>query len=52
MTHGDDSVFIKLTRSAGGQYNFSQVFAALTSNQELCGILQVLKRIGQVVGKE
>jgi hypothetical protein len=52
MTNGDDSVFVKLTRSTGGQYNFSRVFAALTSNQELYGTLQILKRISQVVGKE
>ncbi len=52
MTNGDDSVFVKLSRSAEGQYNFSRVFAALTSNKELYGILQILKRIGQVVGKE
>ncbi|MBT9314516.1 type I restriction endonuclease subunit R [Leptothoe spongobia] len=49
MTNGDSSVFVKLARASGGEYNFSRVFAALTSNQELYGILQVLKRIGQVV---
>jgi hypothetical protein len=50
MTNGDDSVFVKLTRDQGGRYDISRVFAALTSNQELWGILQVLKRIGQEVG--
>jgi hypothetical protein len=49
MTNGDDSVFVKLAQTQGGQYNFSRVFAALTSNQELYGVLQVLKRIRQVV---
>ena len=33
------------------QYNFSQVFSVLTSNQELYGILRILKRIGQLVGQ-
>jgi hypothetical protein len=51
MTNGDDSVFVKLTRVQGGQYNVSRVFAALTSSQELEAILQILQRIGQVVGK-
>lgn len=50
MTNGDDSVFVKLAPSTEGRYNFSRVFAALTSNQELYGILQILKRIGQVAG--
>lgn len=52
MTNGDDSVFVKLTRDQGGQYSVSRVFAALTSNQELYGILQVLKRISQVMESE
>ena len=52
MTNGDDSVFVKLTRSTERQYNFSRVFAALTSNQELQGILQILKQLGQMVGTE
>lgn len=51
MTNGDNSVFVKLTRSNGGQYNFSRVFAALTSNQELYGILQVLKQLGHAMSK-
>ncbi|WP_017302640.1 hypothetical protein [Nodosilinea nodulosa] len=52
MTNGDDSVFVKLVQTPGRQYNFSRVFAALTSNQELYGILQGLKRIRQAVEKE
>ncbi|MGD1852671.1 MAG: hypothetical protein ACFB2W_00330 [Leptolyngbyaceae cyanobacterium] len=51
MTNGDNSVFVKLSRLMGGEYNFSRVFAAITSNQELYEILQILRRIGQVVGK-
>jgi hypothetical protein len=49
MTNGDDSVFVKLTQTDGRQYNFSRVFAALTSNQELYGILRILKRMSQVI---
>ncbi len=52
MTNGDDSVFVKLIQTSERQYNFSRVFAALMSNQELYGILQVLKRIRQVVGED
>ncbi len=49
MTNGDDSAFVKLEASAGGRYNVSRGFAALTSNQELYGILQILKRMGQAI---
>jgi hypothetical protein len=49
MTNGDDSVFVKLEATQGGRYNLSRVFAALTSNQELDGVLQILKRLGQVM---
>ncbi|NJL45114.1 MAG: type I restriction endonuclease subunit R [Leptolyngbyaceae cyanobacterium SM2_3_12] len=52
MTNGDDSVFVKLTQTSERQYNFSRGFAALTSNQELYGILQVLKQIQQVVERQ
>ncbi len=52
MTNGDDSVFVKLTQRTERQYNVSRVFAALTSNQEMHSILQVLKKIGQVVSRE
>ncbi|MFQ4140049.1 hypothetical protein PGN35_027435 [Nodosilinea sp. PGN35] len=49
MTNGDDSVFVKLEASPGGQYNVSRGFAALTSNHELYEILQILKRLSQVI---
>ncbi|PSR18892.1 type I restriction endonuclease subunit R [filamentous cyanobacterium CCP3] len=49
MTSGDDSVFVKLDASAGGQYNVSRVFAAVTSNNELYAILQILKQLSQVI---
>ena len=50
MTNGDDSVFIKLSAFSPRQYDFSRVFAALTSNQELYRTLQVLQHIAQVTG--
>lgn len=49
MTNGDDSVFVKLEANQGRRYNLSRVFAALTSNQELDGVLQILKHLGQVL---
>lgn len=49
MVNGDDSVFVKLTQTEGKLYNFSRVFAALTSTQELHQLLQGLKCIGQMM---
>jgi hypothetical protein len=51
MTNGDDSVFVKLVQPPNGEYNFSRVFAVLTSDQELYWVLQVLKKIRQVLEK-
>ena len=48
MTNGDNSVFVKLTQTAGPQYSVSRVFAALTANSELRSVLQILKRIAQI----
>ncbi|MEA5447001.1 type I restriction endonuclease subunit R [Leptolyngbya sp. CCNP1308] len=49
MTNGDDSVFVKLEATQSGRYNLSRVFAALTSNQELEGVLQILKHLRQAL---
>ncbi|MGB3309548.1 MAG: type I restriction endonuclease subunit R [Nodosilinea sp.] len=49
MTNGDDSVFVKLQKGVNGAYSVSRVFSALTSIHELYGVLQVLKRLGQVI---
>ena len=49
MTNGDDSVFVKLDQVAGRRYNFSRSFAALTSNQELYEVLQILKHLAQII---
>ncbi|MEO1095567.1 MAG: type I restriction endonuclease subunit R [Cyanobacteria bacterium J06638_28] len=50
MTNGDDSVFVKVSQTGSGLYNFSRSFAAFVSDQELCGILKGLKRLSSVVG--
>ncbi len=49
MTNGDASVFVKLDRVGGRRYNFSRSFGALTSNQELYEVLQILKHLAQVI---
>jgi hypothetical protein len=48
MTNGDDSVFVKLAADNGNFYSVSRVFAALTSSQELYGLLQILKHLGRI----
>lgn len=49
MTNGDDSVFVKLEAAQSRRYNLSRVYAALTSDQELEGVLKILKHLGQAL---
>ena len=49
MTNGDDSVFVKLQKNDNLLHTVSRVFSALTSTQELHKVLQILKRLGQVI---
>ncbi|MFN6565429.1 MAG: type I restriction endonuclease [Nostoc sp. ChiSLP01] len=50
VTNGDDILFIKVKPEVGRpQYDLSRVFALFTSAGELYSILQILKRIGQVI---
>lgn len=50
VTNGDDVLFIKVMQQAGTpQYDLSRVFAIFTSARELYNILQILKRIGNVI---
>ncbi|OWY63349.1 type I restriction endonuclease subunit R [cyanobacterium TDX16] len=49
VTNGDDIFFVKLVQQSQRHYALSRVFAPLTSNRELEGALQVLKRISQVM---
>jgi len=50
VTNGDEILFVKLVQSEHRRYALSRVFAPFTSNRELYNALQILKRIGQVVG--
>ena len=45
VTNGDDILFVKLKRDQTNLYDVSRVFAPVTSNREVYGVLQVLKRI-------
>jgi hypothetical protein len=47
MTNGDEILFVK---AFDRQYALSRVFAPFTSIRELYSALQVLKRIGQIIG--
>jgi len=51
MTNGDESILVKLTQKGDRRYNFSRSFSALTSHQELQGILQGLKQLGRVMSR-
>jgi hypothetical protein len=48
VTNGDDILFVKLTAPTP-QYALSRVFAPFTSAKELYMVLQILKRIGQII---
>lgn len=49
MTNGDEILFVKLTQIENRQYGVSRVFATFSSIQELYRVLQILKRISQVL---
>jgi len=49
VTNGDDILFLKLTQMNEAQYDTSRIFAPFASVQELYNVVQILKRIGQVV---
>ena len=51
VTNGDDILFVKLVQRSQRNYALSRVFAPFASNQELHSALQILKRIGQVIGE-
>jgi hypothetical protein len=51
VTNGDEILFVKLVQKENRYYALSRVFAPFTSKQELYGVLQILKQIGQgIVG--
>ncbi|QLE50100.1 type I restriction enzyme HsdR N-terminal domain-containing protein [Nostoc sp. C057] len=49
VTNGDDILFVKVTQTTTPQYDLSRVFAPFTSARELYAVLQILKRIGQLI---
>ncbi len=50
VTNGDDILFVKLVQWSQRNYALSRVFTPFASSRELYSALQILKRIGQVVG--
>ncbi|GAP95375.1 hypothetical protein NIES2104_18970 [Leptolyngbya sp. NIES-2104] len=51
LTNGDDILFVKLVQAESRFYSLSRVFAPFTSGRELYIVLQILKRIAQVIGE-
>ncbi|MEH2239395.1 type I restriction endonuclease [Nostoc sp.] len=49
VTNGDDILFVKVTQTNTPQYDLSRVFAPFASARELYDVLQILKRIGQLI---
>ncbi|MEH2455700.1 type I restriction endonuclease [Nostoc sp.] len=49
VTNGDDILFVKVTQTNTPQYDLSRVFAPFASARELYTVLQILKRIGQLI---
>lgn len=49
MTNGDGIVFVKLTQQDIPQYDVSRVFSPAPLQNELHTVLQILKRIGQII---
>ena len=52
VSNGDDIFFVKLVQGEQQQYALSRVFSPFTSSQELYSALQILKRMGQVIGEK
>ncbi|MEH2212989.1 type I restriction endonuclease [Nostoc sp.] len=49
VTNGDDILFVKVTQTNTPQYDLSRVFAPFVSARKLYAVLQILKRIGQLI---
>ncbi|MFN6475380.1 type I restriction enzyme HsdR N-terminal domain-containing protein [Nostoc sp. DedQUE07] len=49
VTNGDNILFIKVMQTNTPQYDLSRVFAPFTSARELYAVLQILKRIGELI---
>ena len=48
VTNGNHFMFIKLQRSPKPEYSFSNTFSLLSDLNQLCDVLQILKRIGTI----
>lgn len=51
VTNGDEIFFVKLSQQGTPEYDISRVFALLPLRNELYNVLQILKRIGQVISQ-
>jgi hypothetical protein len=49
VTNGDDILFVKVTQTNTPHYDLSKVFTPFASVRELYAVLQILKRIGQLI---
>jgi hypothetical protein len=49
VTNGDDILFVKVTQTDTPHYDLSKVFTPFASVRELYAVLQILKRIGQLI---
>ncbi|MCV3215451.1 hypothetical protein OGM63_18355 [Plectonema radiosum NIES-515] len=49
MTNGDGIIFVKLTQQDTPQYDISRVFSPAPLGNELYTVLQIFKRIGQII---
>ncbi|MEA5533431.1 type I restriction endonuclease [Crocosphaera sp. XPORK-15E] len=49
MSNGDEIIFVKLMQKDSTQYALSRVFALFTSNQELYQVLQILKKLANIL---
>jgi predicted type IV restriction endonuclease len=47
ITNGNEFLFLKATRQPTAEYANSRLFALLNPNNELYGVLQILKRLGR-----
>jgi hypothetical protein len=48
-TNGDEFVFLKLTQGDAPQYDASRTFSLFPRRHELGNVLQILKRLGQIL---
>ncbi len=51
VTNGDEIFFVKLIQQGTPEYDISRVFALFPLRNELYNVLQILKRMGQVISE-